>query len=300
MTRRVLIVLAVVILAFACTKKPGEKNIAIVNGTGITRAAFEQRVSEQMQQHAGQDAASMDESKLREAILEQMITEELLLEGATEAGIQVTDEEINNQLSRIRKNYADEAAYLEQIKKRGFTDESFKNYLKERLMISKFRASLVDPDSVTEEEMRQYFADSPVPLMSPARVKMRMVQAKDEAGIKKIEAVIKDKGFDKAAEELAKEGSAVVSQSDWVQPDTFSSATAEAVKNAKIGDVVGPLQGMGGWYMMRIDDMEEPKVESYDEAKEKIKNLVLMQKRQAEEHIWVMKKKDKSKIQKFL
>lgn len=300
MTRRVLIVLAVMIVAFACTKKPEEKNIAIVNGKDITRADFEQRVSDQMQQHAGQEAASMDESKLREAILEQMITETLLLEGAAEAGIQVTDEEINNQLSRIRKNYADEAAYLEQIKKRGYTEESFKNYLKERLMISKFRASLADPESVTEEEMQQYFADSPVPLMSPARIKMRMVQAKDEAGINKVEAVIKEKGFEKAAEEFAKEGTAVVSQSDWVQPDTFSSATAEAVKNAKIGDLVGPLQGMGGWYMMRIDDKEEPKVESYDEAKEKIRNLVLMQKRQGQEHIWVMKRMDKSDIKKFL
>jgi len=242
----------------------------------------------------------MDEGKLRQAILEQLITEALLLEGAVEAGIEVTDEELNNQLSRVRKNYADEAAYLDQLGKRGFTGESFKSHLKNSLMVSKFRASLVGPESVTEEEMQKFFADSPVPLMTPSRVKMRMVQAKDEPGIQQIAAKIKEGGFDTAAEELAKDGSAVVSQSDWVQPDTFSSATAEAVKDAKIGDVVGPLKGMGGWYMMRIDDKEEPKMESYEEAKDKVRSMVLGQKRQGQEHIWVMKKKQASKIQTFL
>jgi len=290
------------VLALGCTK-PKEKenpNVAVVNGVAIPRAEFEKRVRDQLSQHGRQEGAEVDEAKLRKALLEQMITEELLLQGAKEAGLLVSEEEVEQQLQRIKRSFPDDAAFQAQLRKRDETEDSLRGRIRDQLLISKFRASLVDPESVTEEEMKKYYQNAPSPLMSPARIKMRMIQATSQEEAERYAEAVKEKGFDKLADELAEGGKVVVSRSDWVQPDTFSKATAEAVKDAKIGDVVGPLKGMGGWYLMKIEDKEEPKVESYEEAKDKVRSLVLLQKRQGQEHIWVMRKKEKSKIETFL
>jgi len=290
------IIAGVVILAVVSgCAKPKEKPVAVVNGVKISKADFENRVKDQLARHSGQ-TEGMDEAKLRDAILNQMINEKLLLEGAKEQAIEVTDAEVNEQLDRVKKNYQDEATYMAQLQERGMTEADLKERIREQLLISKFKASLVDPDSVTEDEMKQYYKDAPVPLMTPARVKMRMVQVATEEEINKIADDIKAQGFDKTAAALEKEGKVVISKSDWVQPETFSKATADAVNAAKVGDLVGPLKGMGGWYLIRVDDKEDPRVESYDEAKEKIKGLVLMQKRQGQEHVWIEKKKTSSTI----
>lgn len=299
MMKRAMILALMIVAVFAGCAKPKEKPVAVVNGKAISKAEFEGRLNEQLARHSDQKEG-MDEAKLREAILNQLINEKLLLEGAAEKAIEVTDAEVDEQLTRIKKNYPDDAAYQAQLTERGMTEADFRTRIREQLLISKFKASLVDAESITEDEMKGFYKDAPVPLMTPARVKMRMVQVGNEEEIKAIAAEIKKDGFDKVSKRLESEGKVVISKSDWVQPDTFSKATGDAVGEAKVGDMVGPLQGMGGWYIIMVDDKEDPRVESYDEAKDKIKSLVLMQKRQGQEHMWIEKKKGVSTITKNL
>ena len=299
MMKRVMISVLMVVAVFAGCAKPKEKPVAVVNGKAISKAEFENRVKEQMTRHSGQ-TEEMDEAKLRGAILNQLINEKLMLEGAAEKGVEVADMEVGEQVARIKNNYADEAAYQAQLKERGMTEQDFQNRIREQLLISKFKASLVDAEAITEDEMKAFYKDAPVPLMTPARVKMRMIQVGNEEEINAIAADIKKNGFDKVAANLEEEGKVVISKSDWVQPDTFSKATADAINEAKVGDLVGPLQGMGGWYIIKVDDMEDPRVESYEEAKDKIKSLVIMQKRQGQEHMWIEKKKGTASITKNL
>ncbi|MBI5141224.1 MAG: SurA N-terminal domain-containing protein [Nitrospirae bacterium] len=303
MIRKLLVVpVAAMMLFSACAQKKEEvaktNAVAVVNGKEITPGELDIMLSEQVDRHATEDAAKLDQTKLKKAVVEQLINDKLLLEGAVEKNLNVTDAELTDQVKRLKAAYKDEAAFQDYLKRKNVTEAQYSELVKEKMRIAKFRASLSDPSGVTDEELKKFYKESPTPMMSPDRVKLRMVQTGDEAEIKKIADAIKSKGFDKVAAELSKDTTRkiVVTKPDWVQPDTFSKATADIIKAAKAGDIVGPMKGMGGFFLFRIEAKEGSRPESFDEAKEKVKAMVLMQKREGQEHMWLEKKKQAAKI----
>ena len=123
--------------------------VAVVNGTVITWAAFMQRVLETQVHLMGQPAfdATSAEGKaalaeLQTQVLDWMIDQILIEQAASAAGVAVTEQMIDAQVSRIRGN--DAARFERWLKASGLTPESLREQVRMDLLTAAMR------DQVTE------------------------------------------------------------------------------------------------------------------------------------------------------
>jgi parvulin-like peptidyl-prolyl isomerase len=297
--KKLIIILAVAFVLFSitsCSKKPA----AIVNGEEISREDFQRQLNQRIEAHKAQ-GVPVDEKALKEAVIQEMIGRRLLLQAARERNITVSDEELKETLEEMKNRFG-EQKIQDSLRRWNLTEEQYRQRVKESLMIKKYINQLVPDDSITEEDMKKFYNESPKPFIKPERVQVRIIQVNTEEEAQKIyEEWKKSKiDFDEFADKLAKEKRAVVTQYGWVQPNFFTGPIRDALKELKEGEVGGPYRGKDGYYMLRIKKREPEKVMSYEEAKDQIKATLLMQRREATRAHLIAERKKKSEIKIYI
>lgn len=298
MLKKILITLTIISIAgiFGCSRP-----VATVNGEKITEATFKIRMKERLEGHKAQ-GVKVDEKRLKDAVLQELIAEVLMLQGAKEKGINVTEEELDREIEFIKSMAGGEEKLNKSLKEKGISLEVFRRMTHERLIIGKFIASLVDEGSIKEKDMQEFYKNSPTPFLKPERLYIRFIQTEKEEDAKRILSEMKSKkiDFDEMAERLKTSKTAVVTDYGWVEPGFFSPSIAHALKDLKVGQYNGPYKGKDGYYIFRLKEKEPQKVESYEEARMKIKGMLLEQRRQITLAHWLDQKMQKSKITKNL
>lgn len=296
--RSVFIALTIIFtaLVFGCSKP-----VATVNGEKITQETFNLRLKEMMDGHKAQ-GAKVDEKQLKDAVLQELMAEILILQGAREKGISVTEDELNKEIDLINKNIGGKEKLNTALKEKRMSLDMFKKMIRNKMIIRKFVTSLADEDSIKEEEVRAYYKNSPIPFIKPERLYVRFIETEKEEDAKKIISEMKSKkiDFDKMADQLKTSEAAIVSDYGWVNSDVFSPSIAQALKDLKVGQYGGTYKGKDGYFIFKVKDKEPHKIEPYEEARDRIKSMLLEERRQATLAQWVEQKKQRSKIQKNL
>jgi parvulin-like peptidyl-prolyl isomerase len=219
-----------------------------------------------------------------------------MLQGAREGNITVSDDELHGEIA-TRKAVRGEQQFAEDLATAAMTLEEYGEKLREKMLLDKFVDSLVPKDSVTEEEMKEFYKNSPTPFLRPEEVHVAFIQASTEEEADNIVADIKkEKDFDKVAGRLDDEKRAVVSRYGWTSPNVYSPEITEAMKNMKEGEFSGPHKGSEGYYIIRLKERTPEGVKSYEEAKEEIRAIFLSQRRQAALIHWVANKRKSANI----
>jgi parvulin-like peptidyl-prolyl isomerase len=121
---------------------------AVVNGEKITLAEYERQIAlyEASMTNAGQDPATEEGQKaLAEArvwILDQMIDQVLIEQAAAEAGITVSEEEVNNTIESLKQEIGEEAL-LERVQNEGMTLEEMHAQLHREMVALKMMNYIV-------------------------------------------------------------------------------------------------------------------------------------------------------------
>jgi len=277
----------------SCSKKTA----AVVNGEEISMKDFKRQLAQRIQVHTSEQA-SYDEDAMKKAVIEEMIGRKLLVQAARDKGIKVTEEELQNAYANMIKRLGGEDKLKEAMKKWDLTEEKIKANLRDSIMINKLLAELVPEDSITEEEMKKFYKESPKPFIEPDQVYVRLVQTSSEQEaqdiLKKWKASGKD--FDKFVEGLPKD-KVMVSNYGWVSVNAFRGAIGQALKELKPGEVGGPYKGTkGGYYILRVKKRKTGKLMPFEKAKPQVKQILLMQKRQAMRKHIIEERKKKADI----
>lgn len=273
---------------------------AVVNGKKIDRKMFEMLLQERSQSHKDQNVAP-DMKKLSDAVIQELISEQLILEASDAEGIRIADNEVIDEIDAIKKNMGGDA-FNKSMKDKGMTPDSLKKRIREKLTMTRFIQNLVRNEDVTQEEITDYYHNSPRPFIKPGRVLMKMIEVSSEDAALGIAEEMKNSpaGFDAVAAKLAEENRAVVSDYGWVRPDFFSPAISEAIRDIKEGDFGGPYKGQKNYFFVRIKEKEKETVAKFDEMKDSIRNMLLEQKRQAALAHWLAQKKKEATIEVFI
>ncbi|MDP2168640.1 MAG: peptidyl-prolyl cis-trans isomerase [Thermodesulfovibrionales bacterium] len=275
-----------------CRKKPA----AVVDGDAITKAMVDRALKERLAEHKIQGLTVAGEA-MRQAVLEQIIAQRLMLQAAKELKITATDEETAMEID-FQKKSAGEEAFNKDLKEKGLLINDLRQQVKEKITIAKFMENLVPDGSVTEEEIREYYKASPMPFLMPESLLLRFIQTGTEAQAKAVLAEMKDTGisFDKMADTLGKGKRAIVSDYGWTGYEAFGPEIKSALKKLKAGSHGGPYKGAGGIYLLRIKERQTQRPETLEEAKDKIKAILLDNKRQAAVAHWVADRRGKAKV----
>ena len=118
--------------------------------------AFQVGVDNFRQQYG--NSVNVDELKL--LIFNNLVEQELLLQNAKKLKVKVTDKEIDAQIQQIEGQFPDTASFEKVLKAQGFTRDTLKKEIEEKLTLDKVKAAIESQAKVTEEEVKAYYEEN--------------------------------------------------------------------------------------------------------------------------------------------
>lgn len=220
--------------AFAAGSAQAESSPSLtVNGVTIPQSRIDVRLKAAMAQ--GQP----DTPELRNAVRDEMINIELLAQAANKKGLGKKTE-IAQQIDLSKQTILASAYIQEYVKSHPLKDEELKQ---EYDRVNKLRGN------------KEY------------KVSHILVKTEDEA--KAVEAQLKSKKFEDVAMDKSQDPGSSVKGGDlgWAVPGNFVKPFADAMVALSKGQVSAPVQSQFGWHVIRLDDVRDLKVPSFEEVK---------------------------------
>ncbi len=274
--------------------KARDKVALTVNGAPITEGMIEQEIAKMGRQHSNSPEALKSE-QMRDAVIQNLVGEVLVLEGAREAGFEITEAQVAGKVSFIKQRMGDEK-FAAKLGREGLTQEEFGQELRNKLLKQRFVNSLVPEDAVTEEDAKKVYKESPIPMIHPAQLKVRFIQVStfDEAdkALENIEA----SGFEDVADEMQGKGGAMVSSYGWTSPGMYSKDISEGLRALEAGQTGGPYEGKEGYFIFHVAEKKPERPKSFSEARDGIVRELLQNKKMAALAHWVGKMRSEAEI----
>ncbi|QJA06782.1 hypothetical protein FVE67_08260 [Thermosulfurimonas marina] len=143
--------------------------------------------------------------------------------------------------------------------------------------------------SVTEEELRAYYESEKERFMEPEARKVREIFVRARPG-KKAEALKEAEGllkkikgpedFKRLARKYSRDRALAASRGllGWVKAGELFPAAEEAVFSAAKGEIVGPVEGPGGYYLFMIEDIRPAGPKPFAKVKAQLRKELLARK----------------------
>jgi peptidyl-prolyl cis-trans isomerase C len=199
-----------------------------------------------------------------------------------------------------------------EAKKRGLDQDpevvrTMKQVMIQKLMKVEFDTR-VKPEDVTEEEMKKFYEEHSAEYNKPEEVRVSAIIVKDKATADKVAKEAKgptgadNKGFRDLVTKYSSDETTKARGGDLRYFDASSTEVpAEVVKVAftleKTGDVAGPIETKGGWYVIKQTGRRKALSKGYDEVKRQIQNRIYRDKRTKAMEDFVNGLKSSAKIQ---
>ena len=247
-------------LASTCYANTGEhldKIVAIVNDDVVTQTEFNRSLSLAKLQ-AQQEGVSMND-QLKKRVLDDLINKKLQLQIAKQAGITLTEQDIDRIINNIaEKNNISVSDLYHRIATEGMSAAEYRDELREQMTIQKLQQQevasrlMVTPDEIknyskgknvwkTNNANREFdiedilipLSDSPAPEeIADASKRAQSVMNDISEGKKVADVTRNDLGFRKLSE----------------IPSIFASEVAKM----QVNDMAGPIRAPNGFHILRL------------------------------------------------
>ena len=283
-------------LFLGCSREPA---VARVNGEAIT-----QKDLALLLKHAGikegktQQAGDIHKAMLQ-ALTNQLINEKLMLQAARKEKIAADKKEVMKVYSDMVKAFPKEEDYLQRLRQKGLTKDMILKSIEKDLVVGKFRDSLARGVSVSEEELKGYYDNNRQAFAVAEQLRLSIIKTPDIEEAKKIKKEIeKGAAFEGMANKYpAGHTGPGEGETGWITLDTFPADMAKAIRKIKAGTAGGPIKGREGYYIIKVLEKKEKKVQSFDEARENIRNILMQQKARDKFRAWLQDTRKNAKIE---
>ena len=220
------------------------KSAAMVNGISIPQERVDLRIKVVAAQAQG---GQPDSPELRKAILDDLINIEVMSQEAVKKGLDKQSETIQ-QLALA----------------------------KQQVLVGAFVQDYVKSHPISEKELTDGYENLKKNLGNK-EYNVRHILVEKESEAKSIAAKLKKGGkFDKLAESNSKDSGSRDKGGDlgWIPvgniPNSFVKPFADALINLTKGQVSEPVQSQFGWHLIKLEDVRDLKLPSYEELKPQI------------------------------
>lgn len=218
------------------------ETLAKVDGKDITDTEIKERLDFITGGRGGVvDLAAIDNKGL-EALAREAAVQRKILKSAYEAGIQ-NDSVLQDKIKSFVENVYKEK-YLETIAKTNISDAKIKELYEE--LVSKAKKS------------KQY--------------KVRHILVKDEISASAVKDELKKTNFADAAKKYSIDKPTAVKGGDlgYVFPEEYVVEFADAVRNAKLNQVVGPVKTEFGYHLLKVEDARKAEIIPFEKAEPRL------------------------------
>lgn len=264
-----------------------DDQVAVVNGTVITRQDLDREITRAKNQMATQ-GLPVDEGtaeKMGSKILDQMIDMEILVQEGQKQKIEVSDKSVDEHLAKFKAQFKTTEAYEKALKDLNITEADLKEKTKRGLIVQALmEKQVISKIKISDEDSRRFYDENPDYFKQPEQVQASHIliksnddddKAKKEAALKKIkeiQAKVKS-GEDFAT--LAKEYSEGPSGKNggdlgYFGPGQMVKPFEDAAFALEPGQVSDIVTTRFGHHLIMVTGKKEAKTIPYEEAKEKI------------------------------
>ena len=288
-----------------------DKIVVVVNDEIITRGEVDRVLTPIYKQF--KSVYEKDEliEKLEEArknILERLIQDKLLLNEAKKMDLEIEESEIDEKMEEVIGRFASEEEFKKAIAQQNIVVSELRNKYKDRLLIDKVIDIEIRKNiSVTPNEVVNYFADHKEDFRETKKIKLRSILIK-----------IDDARSEREAQKLANEILSRLTQGGdfallaqmysngpyadkggdmgWVKEGDLMEKVNDIVFSLKENQISGIIKTGLGFHIFKAEKLEDEKLLSFPEVKEKIEQFLYKQK--INEHLakWIDELKENAYI----
>ncbi|MGL5948276.1 MAG: peptidylprolyl isomerase SurA [Aeromonas sp.] len=242
--------------------------IAVVN-KDVVLASQQTALVNKVKRSASQAGQALpDEATLRTQALERLIQESLQLQLAERQGLKISDTQLeqaiasiaaDNKLSltqlraQLAKEGTDYATYREEVRREILISEVRRNQVRRRINVSEQEvtqvAELIKAQGSANSALHIGHIQIALP-DSPSASDVTAAKSKIEGMLRELNAG----GDFKRLAMAQSNGPKALEGGDWgwLSPQEMPTLMAEAVKGAKVGDIIGPLRSGAGLHLIKI------------------------------------------------
>lgn len=283
--------------------------IAVVNDEVITSQEFEHKKAfllRQIKQSRG-EISEAQQSQMGKILLEKLIINKLVMQEARAQKIEVTDEEIEEMVNRVRRNFPNEATFRRSLEESGLKledlNESYKfEIILGRLFFDKIRQKIV----VTPTEIEEFYREHKTELKQPEIVCLSNIFIKKEglsfeeisAKLEAIRALLKEGAdFKETAKKFSEGANAFKGgQMGEIKRGELSLDVEEIIFNLKPYEISEWIETASGFYLFRVEEIKPGRELDFNEAQAQIKASLTNQKMNEEFDKWIGKLKENAYI----
>ena len=276
--------------------KPGipSGDVAIVDGVDgatVSQEDFDAGLEQAAAQLGLQKVPATDDPQYQ-SLLDQAMQELLLaywVEGeAADRGITVTDQEIADELARIKEqSFSSEKEFQQFVERSKFTPEDVNNQVKLTLLRDRLEAEIVpDKPDVSDDEIEAFYEANIDSFKQPASRDVRVILNSSKAKAEQAKAALEADDSDASWTKVAKKYSQDQASKDrggllegLVQGQGDPDLEDQAFSAAE-GEIVGPFDTERGWYVLQVTGVTPETTQSLDDASKAISQQLASTKQQ--------------------
>ena len=291
--------------------------VAVVNGTVITRQELENEVTRAKNRMAaqGQPVADGTTDKMGQKILDQLIDMEILLQESQKQKIQITDTSITDHLAKFKARFPSGEAYEKALKELNVSEADLKEKTMKGMAVQELiEKQVTSKIEISDTDSRSFYDSNPNFFEQPEQVEARHIliksdskddKAQQEKALEKIKEVQQQikAGEDFAA--LAKKYSEGPSGKNGGDLSYFGRGqmvkpfedVAFNLEPDQISDIV---KTRFGYHLIMVTGKKAARTIPYEEVKEKIGTHLKQQKTSESVKVYIEKLKKEATIEKSL
>jgi peptidyl-prolyl cis-trans isomerase SurA len=283
--------------------KPLDQIIAVVNEDVITKTEFTRGITVIKLQLEQENMPEPPSKVLEKQVLDQLINKKLEQQLAKQAGIKITDEELENAIQSLAKqNQITVEMLYERINKEGMTTRDYRKELRDQMTMQKLqRQEVVSRIHITKEEVETFMKskvwqknganeyhleDILIPL-SDAPSPEEIAKAKQHA-----EDVLKKLNNGQNFREVAQTESGsnnVLKGGDlgWRKLPEIPSAFVDKILHMQVKGLAGPIQTANGFHIIRLAATRRATTEQASPDRKQIETLLMQRKFEEALQNWI-------------
>ncbi|MFB6356757.1 MAG: peptidylprolyl isomerase [bacterium] len=242
--------------------------------------------------------------KIKQKIINRHVTQLILEKKADEAGIEVSEQEVQNQYdSMVKKRSRSEKMFLKKLKRAGKSKDDILKRIRNGLRIQKYVENQIDEPTVTEQEIKQAYKRNKRRFKKPHRVRARHILFKtrnrsETEARKKAQKAKKqlDQGanFKKLARKKSEDPKSKKKGGDlgYFSKRKMLPPFSKAAFSLQMGEISDPVKTRFGYHIIKKTGDKKAGMKSLSEVRDKLKKQVNRRKKgkKFKKHIEKLKK----------
>jgi len=258
-----------------------DRVVLVINEEVITLTEF--------MNEAEKNGINMEEAGMEYKFLEQIIDKTIVEQEAKQAGITVSDEELDFTLKEMKSRFKlDETEMEKALEEQNMTEENFREQWKFQLLTQKLMEAKVKGNvAVTDQEIKEYYQQTYGDYeegVNEIRIAHILILNNGPDALRKATKIADEakagEDFPKLAKEYSQDTMSAQNGGDlgYFKKGDLVESLEFAVKDVQINEIVGPVESPGGYHIIKVLDKKDSKTGIPQSYSNEIRNTIYSQK----------------------